>query len=253
MPAGKTNHVNNTNRNVKSEIITDIVSSDIADLGEEKINKSKNKNFSKILPKILPKSKKNTENEDNEDNEDNVNNTEIQNNNSVLSDILNCDDKLLFNLNALGSLQKNEKIAEKGDLLCVDDRWFLQGMRRWWTEDSKVKSTSKTLNVISVTSDRINKLLEDDYSSKLEKEKKNLHKSEKIGLELPEEKRFNESCENRRRLINKYFIAVSKAKSGVENSRDTYSDKFTKNKFNLSIQKADDILNRLQQFKSLEN
>lgn len=172
---------------------------------------------------------------------------ESKKNDPILSDILGNDDKLLFSLNALGSLQKNEKLTEKGDLLSVDDRWLFQGLRRWWSEDSRKKSANKTLIVVSATADRITKLLDEDYLARLEKEKKK--DDNKSSLETPDEKHFRENCEERRRLINKYFISLNKAKAGIENSRDTYVDKFTKNTFDLSIQRAEDILNRLQKFK----
>ena len=181
---------------------------------------------------------------------ENIDIMESKNKDPILSEILGDDDTLLFNLNALGSLQKNEKIAQQGKLLSVDDRWFFQGIRRWWTEDSKVKSASNTLLVLSDSSNRVDKLLEYDYIAQLEEEKKTKENSNnKIGLETPEEKQFNEKNEERRRMINKYLIAISNAKSGIENSRDTYQDKFTKNKFNLAIQKADDVLNKLHKFK----
>jgi hypothetical protein len=163
----------------------------------------------------------------------------------ILSDILNNDDKILFSLNALGSLQKNEKLTEKGELLSVDDRWFLQGLRRWWSRDDRHKSANKTLIVVSAASDRITELLDSDFLSKKE-ENKLLN-----NIDTPEGKKFKETCEERRRIINKYFISLNKAKSGIENSRDTYDDKFTKNTFNLSIQRAEDILDKLQKFKGI--
>lgn len=163
----------------------------------------------------------------------------------ILSDILNNDDKILFSLNALGSLQKNEKLTEKGELLSVDDRWFLQGLRRWWSRDDRHKSANKTLIVISAAADRITELLDSDFLSKKE-ENKLLN-----NIDTPEGKKFKETCEERRRTINKYFISLNKAKSGIENSRDTYDDKFTKNTFNLSIQRAEDILDKLQKFKGI--
>lgn len=163
----------------------------------------------------------------------------------ILSDILNNDDKILFSLNALGSLQKNEKLTEKGELLSVDDRWFLQGLRRWWSRDDRHKSANKTLIVVSAASDRITELLDSDFLSKKE-ENKLLN-----NIDTPEGKKFKETCEERRRTINKYFISLNKAKSGIENSRDTYDDKFTKNTFNLSIQRAEDILDKLQKFKGI--
>ena len=167
----------------------------------------------------------------------------------ILSEILDNDDKLLFSLNALGSLQKNEKLTEKGNLLSVDDRWVFQGLRRWWTADNKTKSSNKTLQVLTTTAVRINKLLDDDYEARLKDENKSKFLNEKGTLETPEEKRFRENGEERRRLINKYFVALSQAKTGIENIRDTYTDKYTQNKFKLSIQKADDILDKLQKFK----
>jgi hypothetical protein len=164
----------------------------------------------------------------------------------ILSEILDNDDKLLFSLNALGSLQKNEKLTEKGNLLSVDDRWVFQGLRRWWTADNKTKSSNKTLQILTTTAVRINKLLDDDYEALLKYENKSKFLNEKVTLETPEEKRFRENGEERRRLINKYFVALSQAKIGIENIRDTYTDKYTQNKFKLSIQKADDILDKLQ-------
>ena len=159
-------------------------------------------------------------------------------------EILDSDDKLLFSLNALGSLQKNEKLTEKDNLLSVDDRWF-QGVQRWWTSDNKIKSSNKTLHVLTETAIRINILLDDDYKAQLDCVKT---KSEKV-LECPEEKSFRENCEERRRLINKYFVSLSQAKTGIENIKDTYEDKYTQNKFKLSIQKTDDILDKLRKFK----
>lgn len=167
----------------------------------------------------------------------------------ILSEILDDDDKLLFSLNSLGSLQKNEKLTEKGNLLSVDDRWMFQGLRRWWTADSKTKSSNKTLQILTTTAIRINKLLDDDYDARLKDENKSKILNEKVTLETPEEKRFRENSEERRRLINKYFVALSQAKTGIENIRDTYTDKYTQNKFKLSIQKLDDILDKLQKFK----
>jgi len=167
----------------------------------------------------------------------------------ILSEILDNDDKLLFSLNALGSLQKSEKLTEKDDLLSVDDRWIFQGLRRWWTDDNKTKSSNKTLYILTNTTIRINKLLYDDYDARLKDEKKSKILNEKETLESPEQKQFRENGEDRRRLINKYFVALNQAKTGIENIKDTYTDKYTQNKFKLSIQKADDILDKLQKFK----
>jgi hypothetical protein len=89
-------------------------------------------------------------------------------------------------------------------------------------------------------------LLEYDYLDKIKEENKVKARGDK--LESPEEKQFKENRDNRRRLINKYFVSLNKAKTGLENSRDTYSDNFTKNIFNLSIQKVEDTLEKLQAF-----
>ena len=168
------------------------------------------------------------------------------NNQQLLTDILDNDEKLLFSLNALGSLQKDEKLTEKDNLLTVDDRWLFQGLRRWWSEDSRKKSSNKTLIVISTVTERINKLLEEDYLDKIKEENKPKTRNDR--LETPDEKKFKENRDKRRRLINKYFVSLNKAKTGIENSRDTYDDNFTKNIFNLSIQKVEDTLENLQEF-----
>lgn len=163
-----------------------------------------------------------------------------------LSNILDTDDKLLFSLNALGDLQKNEKLTEKEELLSVDDRWFFQGLRRWWSNDNQNKSSNKTLEVINQTSIRINKLLDEDFLSQKEENKIPVLIKNNPNQK---DKKLIEQNEERRRLINKYFVALSQAKSGMENIKDTYTYKNTKNKFRLSIQKTDDILDKLQKFK----
>lgn len=157
-----------------------------------------------------------------------------------LNDILSNDDKLLFSLNALGSLQKNEKLTEKGNLLSIDDRWLFQGIRRWWSEDSREKSSNKTLLVVSAAADRIAELLNEDYLSSQGSKNKT--------AETQEEKNNKEKNEERKRILNKYNIAINKAKIGIENCRDTYDDKFTKNTLNLSIQKTEDIIDKLQKY-----
>jgi len=160
---------------------------------------------------------------------------------------LDTDDKLLFSLNALGDLQKNEKLTDKEELLSVDDRWFFQGLRRWWTDDNQNKSSNKTLNVVTKTSERINKLLDDDFLAKQDE-----NKITALSKNNPnrKDKKLIEENEERRRLINKYFVSLNQAKTGMENIRDTYTYKNTKNKFKLSIQKTDDILDKLLKFKT---
>ena len=106
--------------------------------------------------------------------------------NEIISTILDDDEKLLFSLNALGSLQKDEKLTEKDHLLTVDDRWLFQGLRRWWSEDSRKKSSNKTLIVISTVTERVNKLLENDYLDKIKEENKSKTRSDK--LEPPQKK-----------------------------------------------------------------
>jgi hypothetical protein len=149
-----------------------------------------------------------------------------------LSNILNDDDKLLFSLNVLGSLQKDEKLVEKGDLLSIDERWLFQGLRRWWSGDNKHKSSSKTLMIVTATFNRVKKLLDEEYADKK--------------CARYDDIKYKQKCEERKRLINKYFVAISKAKTGLENSRDTYDDKYIKNAFNLSIEKVEDTLNIMQ-------
>ena len=86
----------------------------------------------------------------------------------------------------MGSLQKDEKLTEKDNLLTVDDRWLFQGLRRWWSEDSRKKSSNKTLIVISTVTERINKLLEEDYLDKIKEENKPKTRNDR--LETPDEK-----------------------------------------------------------------
>ena len=154
----------------------------------------------------------------------------------TLSEILEEDDKILFSLQALGGVQKNEKLTENGDLISVDDRWFLQGLRRWWNDDSRERSSNKILLVVKKAEKKILELLDMDYMTREQNEKK-------VSLEY---KKQQEENDDRKKLIQKYCIALSKAKTGIENIRDTYEDKFTKNSCTLSIQKIDDIIEKIQ-------
>ena len=146
------------------------------------------------------------------------------------------DDKILFSLQAIGGVQKNEKLTENGDLISVDGRWFLQGLRRWWSYDSRERSSNKILLIIKKAEIKILDLLDMDYMASYENEKKG-------SLEY---KKQQEENDDRKKLIQKYCIALSKAKTGIENIRDTYEDKFTKNSCTLSIQKIDDIIEKIQ-------
>lgn len=149
-----------------------------------------------------------------------------------LDDVLTKDDKLLFSLNLIGSVKVNEKLIEKDDLISIDDRWFFQNIRRWWSDDNRDKSSNKILIIISDTEKRLLSLLEGYYKP--------------IKMEYNNNK-FKENNE-KKRLINKYFLALHGAKLGLENCRDTYPDQFTKNKYSLSIQKTEDLLNKLQNY-----
>jgi len=134
----------------------------------------------------------------------------------VKKKIMTDDEELLFSLNIIGSVKKDEKMISKDNLLSIDDRWPFQSVRRWWSEDTRDKSANKVLIIITKTETRMLKLLQEERNTE------------------------------QNRLIHKYFLALSKAKTGLENCRDTYSDQFTKNKFTISIQKTEDLLNKLQ-------
>lgn len=141
-----------------------------------------------------------------------------------LSDILEDDDKLLFCLDTLGNLQKNEKLTEHNGLLSVDNRYYFQSIRRWWSNDDRQKSARKTLLIITSVSKRINDLTIDN----------------------------NNMDHNKIRLINKYYLAMIKAKIGINNIRLTYTDQFTKNIFDVSVGKIDDMLSVIEKYKNIK-
>ena len=131
--------------------------------------------------------------------------------------IMTDDDELLFSLNIIGSIKRDEKMIQKDNLISIDNRWPFQNLRRWWSDDNREKCANNVLIIISKTEKRILELLNN-----------------------------NNKNNEQNRLINKYFIALNDTKKGLENSRETYDDQFTKNKFSLSIQKTEDLLNKLQ-------
>jgi hypothetical protein len=154
------------------------------------------------------------------------------------------DEKLLFSLQIIGSLQKNEKLTEKNGLPSVDDRYF-QLFTRWYSGDSRHVTSDKVFELSKNTYNRINVLLDEDHKAKILEIEKNNSEKKPEKIESPEEKNFREECEDRRRLIKKYYITLSKTKQGIENLRDTYYDQFTKEKLSLALAKVDEIINKL--------
>lgn len=149
---------------------------------------------------------------------------------------LSDDDKLLLSLQVVGSLQKNEKLTEKNGLPSIDDR-YLQGIFRWYTGDNRLKAASRISELVEDTQKRVQALLDEEFTA---------NTTIQTSLTAQDKKRLSEECEDRRRSINRYTIAVARAKCGIENLRDTYTDNFTKEHLGLSITKLDDIAGRVE-------
>ena len=150
------------------------------------------------------------------------------------------DDILLFNLNTLSSIKKDQKLMERGHFLCVDDRYF-KIFRRYFTGDNRQKACLKTLEIIKKTEVRVNYLLNRNYEFNLNKT--NIIEENKYCS--VEEKNIREEHEKIRSLINRYYVVLSKAQIGVQNIKQTYNENFTKNFFETSKTKIHDILNNI--------
>jgi hypothetical protein len=165
---------------------------------------------------------------------------------STMSKILNEDEKLLFSLQVVGSLQKNEKLTAKDGLPSIDDRYF-QGLgRRWYTGDNRHKTSDGIFELSTNVLERVQALLDEDYTARLQEDKKKINVVGAETKETPEQKKFREECEDRRRTISRYFLSISKTKQEIENLRDTYDDKFTKEKLTLALSKVDETLEKLR-------
>lgn len=153
--------------------------------------------------------------------------------------ILTEDEKMLLNLKSIGSLDKGEKLLIDKDLLVVDER-YLQGMRRYYTEDSRERVVEKVFSLISDVHNRIYSLLEEDHRDKLEGYNK-YNNSESL-----EEKQRREKREERCKKIQNFYEGLSVAKKGLSNMKETYTDKPTRTKLELTTDKLSDILRHAQ-------
>ena len=212
---------------------------------KEEKNTSKLKNKDRDSKINQPSSSDNNESKDNKDIVKEIQELES----STMSEILSEDEKLLFSLQVVGSLQKNEKLMNKNGLPSVDDRYF-QGLgRRWYSGDNRHKTSDLIFQLSSDTLARVQILLEEDYRSRLQEGRQAEKKVSIIGAEnkeTPDQKKFRECCEDRRRTISRFFEALSKTKQGIENLRETYSDKFVKEKLSLALSKVDETLEKLR-------
>jgi hypothetical protein len=163
----------------------------------------------------------------------------------------NKDEKILFSLRVIGRLQKNEKLTVRDGLPSIDDRYF-KSLSRWYTGDSRHKTSDLIYKLCIQTLERVQELLNQDYESKIIKEENNsAFENKKLNRrikESPEEKHFREICEDRRRKISAFFETLPKTKQGIENLKDTYTDNFTKEKLFSSLVIVEETLNKLRKF-----
>lgn len=154
------------------------------------------------------------------------------------------DDLLIFNLTSLSSLKKNDKLSQKGKLLFPDDTpWILKSLKRYLNRDNRQKSSQKVLELTKQIEKRITDLLNEDYKFTLENKKTETEREKK--LSPFDEKNNKEKHEKIRLLIHRYYIILQKAQIGVQNIKDTYSDNFTKNFFEISKNKMKEIVSNI--------
>ena len=91
----------------------------------------------------------------------------VYNKANKLIDIIDYDTQLLFNLDAVSSIKKDEKITIINNLISVDNRYYFQGIRRWWSNDNRIISANVIIKLINNVHDRIIILLNEDYESKI--------------------------------------------------------------------------------------
>jgi hypothetical protein len=162
----------------------------------------------------------------------------------TMADILDDDEKMLFTLKVLGSLEKHEKLKEEDELLAVDDRWWFQGAQRWLTGDSRTKSAERIFALVTDVDKRIHELLDEEYVAKVDAKANAKAQKE---METMEEKRIRERNEWRDKRLQEFLLGLSVAKKGIENARETYDvDKTTRAKFDLTLDKLSDSLNQLR-------
>lgn len=154
-----------------------------------------------------------------------------------LSTILDSDDKLLFNLKILGSIQKNEKLRIRDDFLSVDDRW-VQSVRRWYDGNNRYFICDTIFQGVTSACKRVTELLDENYKFE--------HPELKQSITSYEEKKIQEDHAICRSKIQEFFLSLSQAKQGIENQRETYADKFSQTKLNLALDKLNALVEKLK-------
>lgn len=156
---------------------------------------------------------------------------------SNLSTILDSDEKLLFNLKILGSIQKNEKLLIRDDFLSVDDRW-VQSVRRWYDGNNRYLICDTIFQGVTSACKRVTELLDENYKFE--------HPELKQSISSYEEKKIQEDHVICRSKIQEFFLSLSHAKQGIENQRETYTDKFSQTKLNLALDKLNALVEKLK-------
>lgn len=127
------------------------------------------------------------------------------------SNFVTDDDIILLNLRTIASVKKYEKLKFNGVLLSVDDRNWLQGIRRWWSGDGQEITIQVLMDCFMKAKSRV------EYLKK------------------------NETKTNAR-LLKQYINLIYSCKIGVENLKFySYTDNLVQSQFDIILNKIQDM------------
>lgn len=125
----------------------------------------------------------------------------------VVKDSQNTIDNMLLNLKILSELEEGDKLIAGGNTLEIDKTWVLQGIVRWYNNSSREGTLAK-----------IEELFREIFTF-IDTTIKNERRSRGRRREI-----FDQDISQ---LLQKFFVAIQNAISGIENLRATYKTDIT--------------------------
>lgn len=164
--------------------------------------------------------------------------------NSSFSYNMNQDEKLIFNLNILGTLQENDKLTQKNDLLCIDESYpLIRPISRMLYNDNRYKSANAIKYILKCVEKRVDTLVDNNYEYRCRKEycEKSIYENKSL-----EERKKSKIGSNTNTLLSKYKNVLQKARQGIDAIIITYSrDKYAQNMFKMIKDKVEEIISHI--------
>lgn len=145
------------------------------------------------------------------------------------------EEQLLFNLNIISELKKDDKLSFCNNQFSIDDPNYMQGVTRWWYGEDRSKTLEKLNDVINETF----RYIEETYTNEMDNNTFGNFTNEKSKSVL---------YENNSERLQKFNLALNKTCSGLEKLKNTYNvDTSMTTGLNLLISKIETRLKKINE------